>query len=141
MILSAQSWRRVSIVSGCVYLAAMKLLWLVKMAPILQTLVEVFSCQIYVIGYHRCDTRCCTMNCTIGMRGDFLGHALLAWDDLEIGRELDLTLVRPRGVRGGSVEGTIKLLVGEPVVEVREMMRALCRHHLYCKRRGIAVGT
>lgn len=74
------------------------------------------------------------------MRGDFLGHALIAWEDLEVGRELDLTLMRPTGVRGESVGGKIKLLVGEPVVEVREMIRALCRGHLHRGRGGTAVG-
>lgn len=56
-------------------------------------------------------------NCA-GMRGDFLGQASVAWNDLEIGRELNLALVRREGVQTGSVTGTIKLLVGEPVVEV-----------------------
>lgn len=52
------------------------------------------------------------------MRGDFLGEASLAWQDLEIGREVELTLVQRTGVKGGSVKGAIKLLVGEAVTEV-----------------------
>lgn len=52
------------------------------------------------------------------MRGDFLGQASVAWNDLEIGRELNLALVRREGIQSGSVTGTIKLLVGEPLVEV-----------------------
>lgn len=58
------------------------------------------------------------MKCSTGMRGDFLGEANLAWEDLEIGRESDLTLLQRKGVQGGTVKGTIKLLVGEPMVEV-----------------------
>lgn len=54
------------------------------------------------------------------MRGDFLGGVSLAWEDLEIGRELDLTLVSRKGVQGGSKKGTIQLLVGEPMTEVVE---------------------
>lgn len=53
-----------------------------------------------------------------GMRGDFLGEAPLAWEDLEIGRQLDLTLRQRKNVKRGSVAGTIKLLVGEPVIDV-----------------------
>lgn len=52
------------------------------------------------------------------MRGDFLGQVTLSWDDLEVGRELDLALMQRKGARGKSVQGTIKLLVGEPVIEV-----------------------
>lgn len=58
-------------------------------------------------------------NCT-GMRGDFLGQASLAWGDLEIGRDLNLTLIQREGARDRPVEGTIRLLVGEPLPEVIE---------------------
>lgn len=54
------------------------------------------------------------------MRGGFLGEASLAWEDLEVGRELNLALRQRKGVQGGSVEGTIKLLVGEPAISVVE---------------------
>lgn len=54
---------------------------------------------------------------TTGRRGDFLGQATIAWDDLEAGRELDLTLMEREGFRSGSVKGTIKLRVGEPMIE------------------------
>lgn len=54
-----------------------------------------------------------------GMRGDFLGQAAISWQDLEIGRVLQLMLVQRTGVRGGTVKGTIHLLVGEPGAEVR----------------------
>lgn len=54
------------------------------------------------------------------MRGDFLGQAYVEWQDLEVGRELSFNLVQREGVRGGSVRGTIKLLVGEPVFDVIE---------------------
>lgn len=59
------------------------------------------------------------------MQGDFLGEASVAWEDLEIGREMDLTLVRRKDVEGGSVKGTIKVLVGEPVVELVEVEQGL----------------
>lgn len=42
----------------------------------------------------------------------------LSWDDLEVGRELDLTLMQREGTRDKNVQGTIKLVVGEPVMEV-----------------------
>lgn len=48
------------------------------------------------------------------MRGDFLGEAMLTREDLEIGRELDLTLKERGGVHGENVQGSIKLVVGEP---------------------------
>lgn len=49
----------------------------------------------------------------------------LAWEDLEIGRELDLTLVPRKGVYGGSVKGTIQLLVGDPTTGVVEEEQGL----------------
>lgn len=54
------------------------------------------------------------------MRGDFLGQAYVEWEDLEVGRELNFDLVQREGVKGGSVTGTIKLLVGEPMMDVVE---------------------
>lgn len=54
------------------------------------------------------------------MRGDFLGEASVNWQDLEVGQELTLRLVQRKGVKSGSVQGTIKLLVGEPMVEAVE---------------------
>lgn len=56
-----------------------------------------------------------------GMRGDFLGQATVEWDDLEPGRDLNLKLMKlGKQTRGGPVKGTIKLRVGEPIVETPE---------------------
>lgn len=68
------------------------------------------------------------------MRGDFLGQASIKCDDLEVGRELDLPLVQREGAHGESVRGTIRVLVGEPVVETPEEEQRLAKASL-------AVGT
>lgn len=52
------------------------------------------------------------------MRGNFLGEASLAWEDLEAGRHLDLTLGQRRRSHGTSVQGKIQLLVEAPVKKV-----------------------
>lgn len=62
---------------------------------------------------------------TTGRRGNFLGQATLAWDDLVVGRELDLTLMQREGFRSGTVKGTIKLRVGEPMVEKVEVAHGI----------------
>lgn len=59
------------------------------------------------------------------MRGDFLGQASLAWSDLEIGQDLNLSLVQREGGRGKPVNGTIRLMVGEPLPEVIEQEQSV----------------